>query len=87
MGALSARRLRAALAAALLVTLLPLATAGCFGSFQLTRKIYSFNRGISSDKWIRWITFLVLTVVGIRIQDLATVIVGPVGEPLKAVGI
>lgn len=63
MGGLSARRLRTALAAALLVTLLPLATVGCFGSFQLTRKIYSFNRGISSDKWIRWITFLVLTVV------------------------
>lgn len=57
-------RTRAArLVAALLVAVLPLASAGCFGKFQLTRKIYRFNRDISSDKWVRWISFLVLHVV------------------------
>ncbi len=63
MGRLSTRRFRAWIATTLLVVVLPFATVGCFGSFRLTGKIYRFNREISSDKWIRWITFLVLTVV------------------------
>jgi hypothetical protein len=63
MGRASARRCRTWIAAALLIAMLPFATVGCFGSFRLTGKIYHFNRGISSDKWIRWITFLVLVVV------------------------
>jgi hypothetical protein len=59
----SARRCRAWIATTLLVVMLPFATVSCFGSFRLTGKIYRFNREISSDKWIRWITFLVLVVV------------------------
>ena len=59
----SARCCRQGIAALLLIALLPVSTFGCFGSFKLTGKIYRFNRGISSDKWIRWITFLVLVVV------------------------
>ena len=63
MGRVSSRRCRVFVASLLLVAMLPFATVGCFGSFRLTGKIYRFNRGISSDKWIRWITFLVLVVV------------------------
>ncbi len=37
--------------------------SGCFGSFQLTKKIYRFNQTISYDKWIQWMTFLVFSVV------------------------
>jgi hypothetical protein len=63
MGRASARRFRAWIATTLLVVMLPFVTVSCFGSFRLTGKIYRFNREISSDKWIRWITFLVLAVV------------------------
>jgi hypothetical protein len=42
---------------------LPLATAGCIGRFELTRKVYQFNREVDSNKWIQWLAFLVLNVV------------------------
>ena len=44
---------------------LPLATAGCIGRFELTRKVYQFNREIDPNKWIQWLAFLVLNVVPI----------------------
>lgn len=46
--------------AALLLTLLPLATAGCFGRFQVTRNLYKWNQNVSQDKWLRWVAFLLL---------------------------
>lgn len=57
-----ARRL---VAAAVLIGFLPLATSGCYGRFELTRKVYRFNGSISHDKWIEWLAFLVLVIVPI----------------------
>jgi hypothetical protein len=48
-----------------LTAFVPVATAGCFGSFNLTKKIYQFNKDINPDKWIQWLTFLVLSIVPI----------------------
>jgi len=53
------------IAACVLAGFLPLSTSGCFGGFQLTRKVYQFNQQVSPDKWIREIVFLVLTIVPI----------------------
>jgi hypothetical protein len=58
-------RTKGALAVALLATLLPISTAGCFGQFALTRKVYRFNRELSNDRWVRWIGFLVMAIVPI----------------------
>lgn len=53
-------------AACVLAGFLPLASlTGCFGSFQLTRKVYDFNRTVSPDKWIRWLMFLGMNVLPI----------------------
>jgi len=57
--------LRKGLSVALVALFLPTATTACFGGFNLTRKVYGFNRSISSDKWIRWLAFLVLVIVPI----------------------
>lgn len=43
-----------------LVVALAVGCAGCFGSFNLTRKLYSWNDGVSKDKWIKEAVFLVL---------------------------
>jgi hypothetical protein len=51
-----------AIASLVLLALLP-TSVGCFGSFQLTRKIYQFNREVSSDKYVRWLIFLCLAVL------------------------
>ncbi len=40
-------------------------TAACFGKFELTRKIYRYNQKVSSDKWVRWLVFLVLAIIPI----------------------
>ena len=55
--------LKRTLAAFVLAGFLPLATTACFGSFQLTRKVYNFNREVSPDKWIRELAFLVMVVL------------------------
>lgn len=52
-------------AVVILAGFMPLATAGCFGKFQLTRNIYSWNKAQSNDKWIRWLFFLLLTIIPI----------------------
>jgi hypothetical protein len=57
--------LRRTIAAVTLCAFLPLATTACFGGFNLTRKIYRFNHTISHDKWIEWLSFVVLVVVPI----------------------
>ncbi len=38
-------------------------TSGCFGSFQLTRKVYSWNKSVSPDKWVQELVFLGLYIV------------------------
>jgi hypothetical protein len=53
---------RKPVAIAVLLGFLPFASA-CFGSFNLTRKVYQFNKSVSPDKWLRWLTFLALNVI------------------------
>ena len=48
-----------------LCTFLPVALSGCFGRFELTRKVYDFNKEVSPDKWMQWLTFLLITIVPI----------------------
>ncbi|MEN8160610.1 MAG: DUF3332 family protein, partial [Myxococcota bacterium] len=55
---------RRAVAVALLAVFVPMASA-CFGSFQLTRKVYRFNKSVSQDKWIRWLVFLAANIIPI----------------------
>jgi hypothetical protein len=51
---------RKPVALAVLLGFLPFASA-CFGSFNLMRKAYQFNRGVSPDKWVRWLVFMVMS--------------------------
>ena len=60
---LRSKGVRRVVAAAVLAGFLPMTTAGCFGTFQLTRKVYGFNKEVSPDKWVRWLTFLVMTII------------------------
>jgi hypothetical protein len=53
-----------------LAAFLPISTA-CFGKFNLTRKLYDFNRTINPDKWIQWFTFLVLAIIPVYLIALA----------------
>jgi hypothetical protein len=48
-----------------LAGLLPVATTGCFGKFQLIRKTYQFNKDIDPDKWVQWFAFLVMSIIPI----------------------
>lgn len=40
-----------------------LSSSACFGSFQLTRKVYSWNKSVSSDKFVQELVFLGLNIV------------------------
>ena len=40
-------------------------TSACFGSFNLTRKVYGFNKTASSDKFVRELLFLGMNVIPI----------------------
>jgi hypothetical protein len=42
-----------------------LGSSGCFGSFNLTRKLYGFNKDVSKDKFVRELVFLGLNIVPI----------------------
>lgn len=55
--------LRSALMPVLLVGVLPLGASSCIGRFELTRKVYQFNREVDPNKWIQWLAFLVLNFV------------------------
>lgn len=57
------RWLRRAVLPLVLGGFLPLVTVGCIGRFELTRKVYQFNREVDTNKWIQWLAFLVLNVV------------------------
>ena len=52
------RWVRRCAAAAVLAAFLPLASGACYGKFQLTRNLYTFNRDVSPDQWIQWLIFL-----------------------------
>ena len=54
---------RRALSACVLAGFLPLATTGCFGNFELTKKVWKFNKESSQDKWVQEIVFLVLAIL------------------------
>jgi hypothetical protein len=57
--------MRRLVGACLLGTFLPIATVGCFGRFELTRKVYRWNQEVDQDKWIRWLAFLGLIILPI----------------------
>ncbi len=40
-------------------------TSGCFGRFNLTRKVYNFNKSVSPDKWVQELVFLGFVVLPI----------------------
>jgi hypothetical protein len=40
-------------------------SSACFGSFNLTRKVYGFNQTVSEDKWVKEVVFLAFTIVPI----------------------
>lgn len=69
---------RRAVAAATLLGLLPL-TSACFGSFNLTRRVYQFNKGVSADKWVRWLVFLGIS----PIYPVATVLDSFFANPIE----
>src|ERR1041384_1872981 len=48
-----------ALAAALVL----MSTAGCFGSWNLTRKLWAWNKSVSPNKWVQWFVFLALVII------------------------
>ena len=60
---MTARTMKRTIAVLILAAFVPVATTGCFGSFQLTRKVYQFNRDVSPDKWIQELTFLVMAII------------------------
>lgn len=39
------------------------ASTGCIGSFQLTRKVYNWNKTVSPDKFVQELVFLGLNIV------------------------
>lgn len=56
---------RRAIAVTALAAFLPLATVGCFGKFELTKKVYRYNRDFNEDKWMQEVLFLVLSIIPI----------------------
>jgi hypothetical protein len=60
---LRSRWLRGAVVPLVLAGFLPLLASSCIGRFELTRKVYQFNREVDPNKWIQWLAFLVLNVV------------------------
>lgn len=42
---------------------LTMTQAACFGSFNLTRTVWKFNRNVSSNQWVQELVFLVLAIV------------------------
>lgn len=52
-------------ALALVISMFTLTNAACFGKFELTRKIYNFNEGISGNWFVRTLMMWVLLIVPI----------------------
>ncbi len=38
-------------------------TSGCFGGFNLTRKVWNFNKNVSPNKWVQELVFLALVII------------------------
>jgi len=57
--------LRRGVASAVLLAMLSVSTVGCFGRFELTRKLYGWNERVSGDKWVRSLVFLSLVIIPI----------------------
>jgi hypothetical protein len=57
---LNAARRTAVLAVA---TLGLLSSSACFGSFNLTRKVWTFNKNVSPDKFVQELVFLAFAVI------------------------
>jgi hypothetical protein len=55
--------LRRAVGISLLAAFLPSALIGCFGNFELTKKVWRINKQIDQDRWVQEVAFLVLAVV------------------------
>src|SRR5262245_51530 len=51
---------RKVVAISMLLAVLPLASA-CFGSFNLTRRVYQFNKSVAANKWVRWLVFVAVS--------------------------
>jgi hypothetical protein len=58
------KNLRRAIAIATLLSFGSL-SAACFGGFNLTRKLWVFNDGVSPSKFVKWLLFLGLVIVPI----------------------
>ncbi len=48
--------------AGVLIVVLMVSTVGCYGSFELTKKVYKWN-GTLGDKWLNEVAFLALNIV------------------------
>ena len=40
-----------------------LGSSACFGSFNLTRKVWTFNKNVSPDKWVQELVFLAFAAI------------------------
>jgi hypothetical protein len=47
----------------LLTLFVPITTTACFGTFPVARKVYRWNAGVHSDKWVRWLVFLGINII------------------------
>lgn len=55
-------RLRRAAALAVILALSQ-SNLACFGSFNLTRKLWTFNNTVSDSKWLKWLLYLAFSIV------------------------
>jgi hypothetical protein len=55
-----ARLFSRSIAAVTVVALFAASMGGCFGRFELTRKIYDWNEQVSGDKWVRSLVFVLI---------------------------
>ncbi|MCK6547164.1 DUF3332 domain-containing protein [Myxococcota bacterium] len=50
--------------------------AGCFGNFAATRALWTWNKGVSGNKFLQWLVFLALVIVPVyELFGLADVLV------------
>src|SRR5690606_39851280 len=59
-----------------------LGTSGCFGSFNLTRKVWAFNKNVSEDKFVQELVFLGIGVI-LPVYGVAALIDGLVVNSIE----